>query len=517
MLQIAPWKIGLILIVCLFGIFYSMPNVISQSGRQWMQNTLPGWMPGKTINLGLDLQGGAHLLFSVDIESVFKEQRDNMLSALRSELRDERIGYSSLKLVPGGIHVDIREGEDFQKAERIMADLDNRIQVTAYRDENVLEAKFTEDARTDVINQTIAQSIEVVRRRIDETGTREPVIQRQGDDRILVQLPGVDDPTRIKELIGTTAKLTFHLVIGDETSGRGGLLLPSVDLQGQRLRLDRRPAITGEMLTNAQPTFQLGQPVVSFSLNSLGARRFCKLTQDHTGEPFAIVLDNEIISAPRINEPICAGSAVISGDFTVQETSDLSLLLRAGALPAELNVIEERTVGPSLGQDSVESGKKASIVGLFLIIAFMTLIYGLFGIFANIALLVNISLIFALLSTLQATLTLPGIAGIVLTLGMAIDANVLIFERIKEELRSGRSPISAIDSGYSRAMTTIIDSNFTTLIAAIILFSFGSGPIKGFAVTLGIGILTSLFSSIMVTRLMVITWLWKRRPKEIPV
>ncbi len=517
MLQISPWKIGFIVLVCLFGIFYSAPNVVGSSSREWMQRNLPSWMPNQTVNLGLDLQGGAHLLFSVDINSVMIEQRDNILSSIRGELREERIPYAGMNGIPDGVRVMIKNADDFQKAERVVTQIDDRLTITPYPADNAIEATFNEQAKQELISQTISQSIEVVRRRIDETGTNEPIIQRQGDDRILVQLPGVEDPTRIKELIGTTAKMTFHLVIGDEATGRGGLLLPSADIPGQRMRVDRRPDITGEMLTNAQPTFQLGQPVVSFNLNSVGARRFCKLTQENTGTPFAIVLDNDIISAPRINEPICGGAAIISGDFTVAETSDLALLLRAGALPAELKIIEERTVGPSLGADSIEAGKMASLVGLAFILVFMFAVYGLFGIFANIALVLNISLIFALLSSLQATLTLPGIAGIVLTVGMAVDANVLIFERIKEELRTGRSPISSVDAGYGRAMTTIIDSNLTTLIAAIILFSFGTGPVKGFAVTLGIGIVTSFFSAIMLTRLMVVTWLRNKRPSVISV
>jgi len=356
-----------------------------------------------------------------------------------------------------------------------------------------------------------------VRRRIDEMGTTEPAIQRQGDRRVVIQVPGVDS-NQIRQLVGKTAQLGFHLVSPNQQRRKfNELSLPYVDSPGQQLMVKRAPLITGEMLDNAQPTFNEAGPVVSFRLNSVGARKFCDVTRKNVGKPFAIVLDKEVISAPRINEPICGGSGQISGGFDVEEANNLALLLRAGALPADLKVVEERTVGPSLGADSVEAGKIASIIGLTLVLIFMFISYGLFGLMANVALAVNIALILALLSSLQATLTLPGIAGIVLTVGMAVDANVLIFERIREEVAAGRSAISAIDAGYSRAMATIVDSNLTTLIAAIILFSLGTGPIKGFAVTLGIGIMTSFFSAIMVTRLLVVLWLKKTKPKALPI
>ena len=517
MLQISRFKTILILIVCAFGVLYTLPNLVGQNVQSWLQNNLPSFAPQKTINLGLDLQGGAHLLFSVDIDTVLKEQADNLVANIRNEFRENQISYKGLERKENAVRVTLINEQDGEQARRLLRQMDQRVEVISEQSV-IISVKFSESALSEIVNQTISQSIEVVRRRVDETGTREPVIQRQGDDRILVQLPGLKDPTRIKELIGKTAKLTFHLVIGDETTGRGGLLLPSSEIQGARIRVERRPTLTGDMLTNAAPSFnQVGQPVVTFSLDSLGTRRFCKLTKEHTNEPFAIVLDRVIISAPNINEPICGGSAQISGSFTVQETSDLALLLRAGALPADLEVIEERTVGPSLGADSVEAGRIASIVGLFLVLVFMGVSYGLFGLFANVALIVNVALIIALLSSLQATLTLPGIAGIVLTVGMAVDANVLIFERIREELAAGRSVINAVDAGYSRAMTTIIDSNLTTLIAAIILYALGTGPIKGFAVTLGLGIATSFFSAIMVTRLMVVTWLRAKRPSSLPI
>lgn len=516
MVHIARWKIISVLIICALALLYSAPNVIGQ--RAWMEN-LPGWMPNKTVNLGLDLQGGSHLLLEVDVGTVISERSSDLVESARPELRKEKIGYTRITSIPGGMRLQLREGTDTAQVRKILRGVDGDLEVIVSQDKKTVEAKYTEQALKDIQDQTINQSIEIVRRRVDETGTNEPIITRQGDDRIIVQLPGVDNPERIKELLGTTAKLTFHLVDDGSRSAGGTRTLPMMEEPGQTLTIKRREMLTGDMLTNAQPTIdsQTGQPVVSFRLNGIGAKRFCDVTRENVGKPFAIVLDDEVISAPRINGAICGGAAIITGQFSLQETNDLSLLLRAGALPAPLKILEERTVGPSLGADSVEAGKMASLVGLALIIVFMAATYGLFGMFADIALVVNIALIFALLSALQATLTLPGIAGIVLTVGMAVDANVLIFERIREEMRQGRSAIAAIDKGYSRAMGTIIDSNLTTLIAAIILFSFGTGPIKGFAVTLGIGIMTSFFSAIMITRLMVVTWLKNKKPSELPV
>lgn len=521
MIHFDRWKVIFVLIACALAVLYSAPNLLGKSTVEGLQANLPSWLPTKTINLGLDLQGGSHLLLEVDVGNVVNERSQALEQSARPELREAKIGYLRISSLPQGMRVQIRDTADVEKARKIIRELDEQVDVVVGEDGKTIEAQFTDLALKQIRDQTISQSIEIVRRRIDETGTREPVIQRQGDDRIIVQLPGVDDPERIKDILGKTAKLTFHLVdtgmSRDLRSGGGTLVLPMAESPGDTLKLQRRAMLTGDMLTNAQPSFQQGMAVVSFRLNGIGARRFCDVTTDNVNRPFAIVLDKEIISAPNIREPICGGSAVISGDFTVEETNDVALLLRAGALPAPLKILEERTVGPSLGADSVEAGKKASVVGMALIIVFMAACYGLFGLFADIALLVNIALIFAILSGLQATLTLPGIAGIVLTVGMAVDANVLIFERIREEIERGRSVYSAIDSGYSRAMATIIDSNLTTLIAAIILFSFGSGPIKGFAVTLGVGIVTSFFSAIMVTRLMVVTWLHKRKPDTLPI
>lgn len=512
MITIAPWKKFAILGICLLGIVYSLPNFI---GGAWMKDTLPSWLPSKTVNLGLDLRGGAHLLYDVDVDVVFKDRADMMVQDMRSTLRKEKIGYTRLAAIEKGVRVILKDRNDGEAVRKLMRLSDPNLEIIT--DKATIEATLNGAAQKTLMDQTIAQSIEIVRRRIDALGTTEPAIQRQGDSRILVQAPGADAES-LKAVIGTTAKLAFHLVAGlDERGARGTVSLPYEDNEDQTLPVQKRAMINGEMLDNAQPSFQDGSPVISFRLNNVGARRFCTVTRDHTGEPFAIVLDDKVLSAPRINEPICGGSGVISGGFSVQEASNLAMLLRSGALPAPMRVVEERTVGPSLGADSVEAGKIASIIGMVLVLCFMALTYSRFGIYADIALVVNVALIFAVLSTLQATLTLPGIAGIVLTIGMAVDANVLIFERIREEFASGRSVISAIDSGYRQAMSTIIDSNLTTMIAAIILFSFGTGPIKGFAVTLGVGILCSFFSAVAVTRLLVVNWLKSGKQTTIPV
>jgi len=499
----------LIALVCLAGVLYSLPNFIGG------MSNLPSWLPNKTINLGLDLRGGAHLLYEVDVDVVFKERADAMVQDLRSELRKNKIGYSRLSSINEGARVVLRDEKDGEQARKILRRFDQNIVIDTKG--LTIEAKMNEASRKLIYDQTIAQSIEIVRRRIDELGTTEPAIQRQGENRILIQAPGAD-AEELKALVGTTAKLTFHLVANSESAERRNLVsYPFADDEFRNATIYKRPELTGDMLDNAQPNFQDGSPVISFRFNNVGARRFCDLTRKHTNEPFAIVLDEQIISAPNINEPICGGGGIISGGFTVEEANQLAMLLRSGALPAPMAVVEERTVGPSLGADSVEAGKIASLIALAFVLVYMIVTYGTFGLFANIALLTNISLIFALLSSLQATLTLPGIAGIVLTIGMAVDANVLVFERIREEFSAGRSVLSAIDSGYKQAMSTIVDSNITTLIAAIILFSFGTGPIKGFAVTLGVGIATSMFSAIMVTRLIIVLWLRNRKPTTIPI
>lgn len=524
MINMPRWKVVLIIAVCVMAMLYAAPNLLKPEMRAWMQEKLPSSAPTKTVNLGLDLQGGSYLLLQVDVDSVIKDRSEGLVQSARPDLRKEKIAYTRLTGIPGGVRVQLRDGEDPDRVKKILRGLDNEIDVVVSEDKKTIEGTLTETGIKTIRDQTIGQSIEIVRRRIDETGTQEPLIQRQGEDRIIVQLPGLDDPERIKKLLGETAKLTFHLVDTGTSGGSvretgGTMILPLEEAQapGQTISVFRAAMLTGDMLTNAQPSFdQAGQPVVSFNLNSIGARKFCDVTRDNVGQPFAIVLDQKVISAPNIREPICGGAAQISGSFTLQGVNDLSLLLRAGALPAPLHVIEERTVGPTLGADSVAAGMKACVYAFLFVVVYMTLVYGLFGIFASVALFLNITMIIAVMSMLQAVLTLPGIAGIVLTIGLAVDANVLVFERIKEELRDGRSIMSAIDTGYTRARTTITDSNLTALIAALILFSFGTGPIKGFAVTMCIGIGTSFFACLMLTRLIVLAWLKWKKPKEIP-
>ncbi len=518
MITLSRWKIILTLLVCAFGVLYSAPNFMSEGARSSLAS-ISGVLPNRSVNLGLDLRGGAHLLYEVDVDVVFKERADMALQDLRTSLRKAKIGYARIGTIKNGVRVKLRKKEDGEEARKVIRGNDPNLEVLTSSDGMTIEAVLNEAGLKKVFDQTISQSIEIVRRRIDELGTTEPIIQRQGDRRILIQAPGAD-AEELKGIIGTTAKLGFHLVPDPSAGSRGGVLtLPYAEEAGRTLKISRRAMVTGEMLESASPSFnQTGQPVISFRLNGVGARRFCEVTRKNVNKPFAIVLDKEIISAPNINEAICGGQGQISGGFTIEEANNLALLLRAGALPAPMHVMEERTVGPSLGADSVAAGKIASVIGLVGVLIFMGLTYGTFGMMANVALLVNVALLFALLSSLGATLTLPGIAGIVLTVGMAVDANVLIFERIREELAKGRTVLSAIDAGYSRAMGTIIDSNLTTLIAAFILFSFGTGPIKGFSVTLGLGIMTSFFSAIMVTRLLVILWLKKNRSnKELPI
>lgn len=517
MTQLSRWKIFLILAVCLYGIAYSAPNFVSQNMHTWMSENLPGAFPKKTVNLGLDLRGGAHLVYQVDMDGIYRERAESLATGFSNIIKEEGLESKEVTAIDKGVSIVMTNAQDATKIKGMIRKDDPRIIVTTAEDGVSFTAIMDQSYVNEVSDQTISQVIEVMRRRIDEFGTTEPMIQRQGLDRVILQVPGADSQ-QLRDLVGKTAKLGFHLVGQNGRKKLDETTFKYADNPLQTINVKRKEVISGNMLENAQPTYgQSGRPVVSFRLNAVGARKFCDVTRKNVNKPFAIVLDKHVISAPVINEPICGGAGQISGDFDTAEASELALLLRAGALPADLTVVEERTVGPSLGADSVAAGKMASLIGLAFVLVFMIFSYGLFGVMANVALVVNISLILALLSSLQATLTLPGIAGIVLTVGMAVDANVLIFERIREEIAAGRGAIASIDIGYSRAMSTIIDSNLTTLIAAIILFSFGTGPIKGFAVTLGVGIVTSFFSAIMVTRLMVVLWLRKKRPNTLPI
>jgi protein-export membrane protein SecD len=520
MVHISKWQIGVILVVLLAGLIFAAPNLVQRETAEG----LPGWLPQDQINLGLDLQGGSYLLLEADIDAVIKEQLESLVDGIRIELRRVKIGYTNLGIQGEEVIFTLRDPAAREEARQKVIEVAEGMDVTT-EDDGSVRVSMSEQTRRERLNDILSRSIEIVRRRIDETGTREPSIQRQGDTRILVQLPGIRDPERIKDLLGQTAKLSFRFVEEEVRPGdpvpAGAELLPlaaSETTQGERaLVIRKRVMVSGDNLVDAQATFQDNQPVVSFRFDTVGAKRFGDATRDNVGRRFAIVLDDQVISAPVIREPILGGSGVISGSFTVQQVQDLALLLRAGALPAPLTIVEERSVGPGLGADSIEAGKIASILGLIFVVIFMAVTYGLFGLLADVALLLNLVLIAAALSALQATLTLPGIAGIVLTIGMAVDANVLIFERIREEVRNGRGPVSAIDAGYRRALTTIIDSNLTTLIAAVLLFQFGTGPVKGFAVTLTIGLITSMFTAIMLTRLLVVTWLRQKRPQALPI
>lgn len=534
MLQYGLFKKIVVIGICLLGILYAMPNLFSEQARE----EFPNFLPRNTVNLGLDLQGGASLLVEVRVADVFRERLQSILSDMRPALREAGVRrFTGVKLSSDNkISIRITNPEDLDTAKQVLNDLSEpvanhimgtyepRISVSELGNQT-FQLELTDAARAQITNATMLQSLEVVRRRIDETGTREPSIQRQGEDRILVQVPGLDNAQQIIDLLGTTAVLNFHMVNTtvsrqDITTGRvpsDSMVLESIEEGAPAMAVYRRPAVRGEDLTDAQPSFDqnTGEAIVNFRFNTTGAKKFGAITRENVGRPFAIVLDNEIISAPVIREPILAGAGQISGNFDVGSAQTLSILLRAGALPAEITVLEQRTVGPDLGADSVAAGKIAGVVALAAVVIFIIASYGLFGVFASIALLVNVALIFGTLSLLGATLTLPGIAGIVLTIGIAVDANVLIFERVREELARKANVAQAISMGYSRAMSAIVDGNLTTFIVGGILFFFGSGLIKGFAVTLMIGIITSIFCALLVTQLLISVWYKRRRPKTI--
>ncbi|WP_417828658.1 protein translocase subunit SecD [Thalassospira sp.] len=522
MLYFTKWKAALVLLVCALGVLYAAPNFLPSGTFP----TESSYLPGKQINLGLDLRGGSHMLLEVDTDSVLRERYDALADAIRTELRQEQIRNRPREATANGAEITILRAADVEKAREIARTAEPNTVLGG--EGNTILVTYDEVAHRELIDRAIAQSLEVVRRRVDELGTTEPSIQRQGENRIVVQVPGLDDPSRLRDILGRTAKMNFHLVNAEKTAAEaratglppGTMILPSADAGDQaagirEYLIDRRVVVSGDNLVDSQPTFSDGRPVVSFRFDAAGGARFGDVTSKSAGRSLAIVLDGEVISAPRINEPILGGNGIITGQFSVQEANDLSLLLRAGALPAPMQILEERSVGPGLGQDSVEAGEFAAVLGMIFVVVFMVVCYGRFGFYADIALMINLVLVLAVMSLLQATLTLPGIAGIVLTVGMAVDANVLIFERVREERRNGRSIINAIDAGYRSAMSTIVDANITTLIAALVLFSFGSGPIKGFAVTLAIGIVTSMFSAIWVTRLLIATWVKRRRPTEL--
>lgn len=553
MLYIDLWKRIVIIGLCALGLLLALPNAfytrvesfndatvalekgVSTPENQANSTIWPSFLPSDIVNLGLDLRGGAHLLAEVRVADVYAQRMKSLWPEVRDILRKERATVGTIRLqdAPAGeLRVKISNPSAMAQAIEFVSVLSQPIVslnavgekdlvVTGQGDTLIVTLSEAEKVATDA--RTLQQSLEIVRRRIDEVGTREPTIQRQGNDRILIQVPGIGSAAELKALIGTTAQLTFQHVIGqtgdpDAAAGAGNEVVPSLDREGVYYILDAAPVVSGEDLVDAQPSFdQNGRPAVNFRFDPTGARKFGDYTAENIGNPFAIVLDGEVISAPVIQSHIPGGSGIITGNFTVEESTNLAVLLRAGALPAGLDFLEERTIGPELGADSIAAGKIASLVAGIAVLVFMVLSYGLFGLFANVALMINIALIFGLLSWIGGTLTLPGIAGIVLTIGMAVDANVLIFERIREELKAGKGPARAIELGYEKALSAIADANITTLITAIILFAAGSGPVRGFAITLGLGIITSVFTAIYVTRLLVVIWFERRRPKTIEV
>ena len=460
----------------------------------------------KKVNLGLDLQGGSYLLLEINSDSLVKEKIQSKVIPLKKLLNENNISYSNFKIKDKSVSFKISDTKKFdlffysKKENQVNPYIDNyrSFELDYKKQGDNVEILFSKFGLLTINNSALKQSIEIVRRRIDDVGTKEPTILQRGEKRILVELPGLKDPERIKKLLGKTAKLNFRLVNDSSDFGIDELISET----GEKLKVSKRIVMSGENLIDAQPSIQNqnNEPTVSFTLDRLGAQKFGRTTTDNVGKRLAIVLDGKIISAPSINEPITSGKGIISGNFTFQDATDLSLLLRSGALPTPLNVVEERTVGPDLGEDSIRSGVTSLIVGFILVIIFMFYKYKIFGLIANTALVANLLMLIGILTILEATLTLPGIAGIILTVGMAVDANVLIFERIKEELKTEKSTIHAFDAGYSKAKITVLDANITTLIAAIILFAFGSGPVKGFAITLGIGIITTLFSAYFLSR-----------------
>jgi preprotein translocase subunit SecD len=534
MLYISRWKAAAILLTAFICCLFAVPNFFPEKTVQrW-----PAWAQ-RHIVLGLDLQGGSHILLQVDTNDVRRQKLQALQDDVRKLLREARVGLTRAPVIRGNsVEVVVRDS-DVQQALTKLRDLSQPLGgflgSSGQRSVDIENAggglirlTVPEPAIVERTRQVVDQSVEIIGRRVNALGLVEPSIQRQGVDRVLVQVPGLGNPEELIKVIGTTAKLTFRLVdtsMSVEQALQGRPPPESEIVYGSKAEnrvpylLEKRVIVSGEELTDAQPGFdpRTGEPIVSFKFNTSGARKFAQVTQENVGRAFAIVLDEEVISAPVIREPILGGSGQISGSFTVESANNLAILLRAGALPAKLTVIEQRVVGAGLGQDSIEKGKMASYFGAALVVVFMVMTYGLFGVFASIAVGINVGMIFGVLSLLNATLTLPGIIGIVLTIGIAVDSNVLIYERIREEVRTGRTPITAIDAGFTRALATILDSNITTFIAAAVLFFIGTGPVRGFAVTLGIGIVTTVFTAFTLTRLIVAWWVRWARPRQLAI
>ena len=507
-----------IVFVAVFGVLLAVPTFVPGTTKYF-----PSFM--HPINLGLDLKGGAQLLLEVNTDQMFVDKSVQLYDEVRSALVDRSRGvirFSNLRNADGIITLNVRDADDISRAKgRLKSVLGTAVDISSSG--NVVRVAYTEKQKQEMVNDALARSIEIVRRRIDALGTKEPSIQSQGGKYILVQLPGVDNPERIKELIGQTAKMTFHLVnenvspeqLASNRAPAGTMFLPYMENPSQLVPVYSRVEVSGESLKDSQADFdQNNMPVVTTVFDASGARRFAKLTTEHVNERFAIVLDGKVLSAPNIREPIPGGRGQISGGFTLQGAKDLAVLLRSGALPAPLVVIEERTVGAGLGADTIASGKIGSAVGVLFIVLFMLVVYGMFGFIADVVLLVNLAMIIGVSALFGATLTLPGIAGIVLTLGMAVDANILPYERIRDEVRAGVPTLRAVDMGFTRSVKTVMDGNLTNLICSLILFEFGAGPIRGFAVTLSIGVMTTLFTCLMLSRVL-IDWYMGGKNKKI--
>ena len=525
MMYFSRAKTAVILGACLLGLLLCIPNLFPAPAA---------WLPWRTVHLGLDLRGGSYLLLEVDMKAVLKERLEGLLDGVRQALRPGAIFYQTLEAQPEQNRVFLRL-RDASKTDAAVAALKPLISTDTPGGTPDMQLVPNGDGTITLTLSPVAlkaramgavqQSIEIVRRRIDETGVVDPQITQQGDNRIVVQLPGINDPNRIKQLLGKTAHMTFRLV--DETANPtaggppppGDEFLSMQDRPSEKIAVRKRVDVDGGDLTDARAgtNGQTGEWVVNFKFNTVGGRRFADITRANVNHRFAIVLDDKVISAPVIREPITGGSGQISGSFTASTANDLAVLLRAGALPAPLTVVEERSVGPELGADSIRAGAISLAAGFAFVIVFMAVFYGLFGWFANICVLVNLVLMLGVMSLLEATLTLPGMAGILLTLGMAVDANILINERIREEQKLGRPPLAALEHGFTRAYSTIFDSNATAFLAHVMLFAFGSGPVKGFAVTITVGIATSLFTAWMLTRLLVSRWYIAVRPRTLPV
>lgn len=543
MLNFPRWKVMMIALVCLFGILTALPNFLPEASRA----NLPGFLPNQTLSLGLDLRGGVNLLYAAQTDDVIKARLDNLADQIRDISRDEnrnsglpraqRATFRDIKIEGQSVSATLRNPDQTERGRTLLLPLTQNTvgatnpvlgggvqEVTLDRDGSTFILSLTEQGIQVQQRDAISRAMEVIRRRVDPDGTKEITLQPQGAERIILEVPGASDPKVIKDLVGETARLSFHDVVSglsqdDIARGRVGAGAVAVPLRdGGAIVIREREIVSGDDLTDAKPSYdQGGQPVVQFTFNLTGAKRFGTHTANNVGRPFAIKLDDVVISAPIINGPILGGTGIITGVGDLEEVNRLATQLKSGALPVELTVLTERLIGPGVGADNIESGQMASIVGFIGVIIYMILSYGRFGLAANVALITNLVLITGVLSLFQATLTLPGIAGIVLTIGMAVDANVLVFERIREEQRGGAKPFQAMERGYAQAFSTIIDANITTFIAAAILYFLGTGPVQGFAVTLAIGILTSMFTAVVLTRFILSSWLKRARWAALPI